>query len=162
MALTYLILGSNSDDKETILPRAIALLASKLGAIKKTSSIFETEAWGYESQNTYHNQVIVCETTFPANDTLNITQKIEIELGRKNKSVNGVYTDRPIDIDILYYDKEIINTPTLQIPHQHLQDRQFVLIPLVEIAPDFTHPIFSKTNQELLSECTDIGKVKKL
>lgn len=162
MALAYLILGSNSADKENKLHQAIALLASELGNISEQSAIYETEAWGYESTNSYLNQVVSVDTSHLPKETLRITQEIEKKLGRTTKSVGAVYTDRPIDIDILFYDHKVVNLPELTIPHPHIAERRFVLEPLQELAADFIHPIRQKTITQLLQECEDGLSIKKL
>lgn len=162
MALVYLILGGNSADKSEKLLQAIALLFSELGEIKQTSSIYETEAWGYESANSYLNQALCIETSYSPLEVLHITQEIEKELGRTSKTTNGVYTDRPIDIDILFYDQEVVNLPELTIPHPHICERHFVLEPLNEICPKFNHPIRKETVKQLLDQCEDELAVKKL
>ena len=162
MNLTYLILGSNSTDKEDILVRAIALLEERLGKVSGKSSIYETAAWGYHSENVYHNQVLILETTHSTLETLHITQKIEKQLGRTRKSIKGSYADRPIDIDILFYATKVVNLPELTIPHPHICVRRFVLEPLCEVIPDFSHPTKGKTISQLLEICEDTLAVKKL
>lgn len=155
MAIATLILGGNSIDKDQKIKDAIALLASELGTIKQMSSIYETAAWGYESSNTYYNQVVIVSTNMPPQDVLNITQEIEKRLGRNSKSANGIYTDRPIDIDILFYNDISITTDRLTIPHPHISERRFVLVPLNEVLPNFIHPTKGKTVKYLFEKCTD-------
>ena len=162
MALSYLILGSNSVDKNEILGRTITLINKLVGTVTATSSVYETEAWGYESQNSYLNQALSVDTTHSPIELLHITQEIERNLGRSSKSINGVYTDRPIDIDILFYADEIVNMPELIIPHQHIAARRFVLEPMNELAPDLQHPVQERTIHQLLENCSDKLAVKKL
>lgn len=162
MALSYLILGSNSGDKEALLSHAITLLEQKLGQIIATSSIYETAAWGYTSENSYLNQALSIETAHSPLELLHITQQIEKSLGRTSKSVNEIYTDRPIDIDILFYDNKVVNHPELTIPHPHICERRFVLVPIYEIAPELRHPIREKTISQLLDSCDDKLAVTKL
>ncbi|MDA3853781.1 MAG: 2-amino-4-hydroxy-6-hydroxymethyldihydropteridine diphosphokinase [Bacteroidales bacterium] len=162
MALSYLILGSNSGDKENLLRHAITLLDQKLGQIIATSSVYETAAWGYTSENSYLNQALSIETPHSPLEVLHITQLIEKRLGRSSKSVNEIYTDRPIDIDILFYDNKVVNHPKLTIPHPHLCERRFVLVPINELAPELCHPIRQKTMRQLLSSCDDKLAVRKL
>lgn len=162
MALSYLILGSNSAKKEKLLKSTIADLQLMLGDITSKSSVYESEAWGYESKQSYLNQVVAIETTYSPIETLHITQEIELKLGRTTKSVDGVYTDRPIDIDILFYDQRIVDLPQLSIPHLHITARRFVLEPLNEVAADYKHPKNGKTVSEMLTECTDKLWVKRL
>jgi len=162
VALSYLILGSNSVDKNEILGRTITLINKLVGTVTATSSVYETEAWGYESQNSYLNQALSVDTTHSPIELLHITQEIERNLGRSSKSINGVYTDRPIDIDILFYADEIVNMPELIIPHQHIAARRFVLEPMNELAPDLQHPVQERTIHQLLENCSDKLAVKKL
>lgn len=161
LAKSYLILGSNSVDKRENLEHAVLLISQKLGRITQLSSLYISAAWGYDSPNNYLNQVVVLETNAFANSILKETQDIEKELGRTTKSIDGNYQDRPIDIDILFYDKDIIKQEKLEIPHPRISARRFVLEPLNEIAPKFKHPILQKTIQELLLECKDMLMVKK-
>ena len=162
MALSYLILGSNSGDKENLLSHAITLLGQKLGQIIAISSVYETAAWGYTSENSYLNQALSIETPHSPLDVLDITQTIEKSLGRTSKSINETYTDRPIDIDILFYDNKVVNHPKLTIPHPHICERRFVLVPMNELARELRHPIREKTISQLLGTCNDKLAVKKL
>lgn len=162
MALTHLILGGNSGDKSEMLVRAIALLEKQCGKILATSSVYETEAWGYTTENTYYNQAVSLTTEHAPLELLRITQEIEKNLGRKTKSKDGIYSDRPIDIDILFFDHRVVNLPELTIPHPHICERIFVLKPLEEIAADFKHPIREKTISQLTLLCKDKLAIKKL
>lgn len=162
MSRVYLSLGSNSNDKAEMLEKAIALLASKLGSIEAISQTYETPAWGYESDNTYYNSAIIIDTLESPNSTLAITQAIEKELGRKIKTINGEYTDRPIDLDIIFYDDVIINLKHLVIPHVHTCERRFVLQPLNDIVPEYVHPVRKEKISVLLLKCTDNTKVVKV
>ena len=148
---SYIILGSNSSDKQECLSRAIVLLGQMVGEVQILSSVYESEAWGYESENTYLNQALLLETNLSPLELLEVTQEIEEMLGRTSKTVNGVYLDRPIDIDILYYDNEVVVLPQLQIPHPRIYVRRFVLEPLAEIAADFIDPVKQKSIAQLLS-----------
>ena len=144
--LVYLGLGSNLGDRETHILKAVALIAERVGCVVRQSSLVETEPWGFESDNRFLNAVILCETTLAPRDVLLATQQIERDMGRKKKSVNGksvngksvnpVYSDRPIDIDILLYDRITIDDPDLQIPHPLMRERDFVMIPLREICEE--------------------------
>ena len=121
-----------------------------------TSSIFETTAWGNENQNNFLNSVIEIKTPFDAFTILQKSQEIENNLGRERADQWG---ERTIDIDILFYNNKIINTNELTVPHPLIQKRKFVLVPLSEIAPNYTHPILKKNISTLLSECKDTQKV---
>jgi 2-amino-4-hydroxy-6-hydroxymethyldihydropteridine diphosphokinase len=129
----YLGLGSNLGNKEENIHNAIKLISERVGLVVRQSSLIMTEPWGFESDNTFVNAVILCETELTPRQVLCATQKIERELGRTHKSVAGHYADRLIDIDILLYDDLRVDEPDLQIPHPLMHDRDFVMIPLGEI-----------------------------
>ena len=145
----YLGLGTNQGDKEENLKRAIEMLSLALGTYTSLSSFIETEPWGFESQNSFLNCVVAFRTTLPPMELLETTEKIERELGRTAKSNGGVYHDRIIDIDILLYGNEIINTERLTVPHPLMHERDFVLNPLCEIAPQAIHPVIGKSIAEI-------------
>lgn len=134
----YLGLGSNLGDRRALLECAIQLIGERVGHVARCSSFIETEPWGFRSDNRFLNAVILCQTDKTPREVLLITQQIERDLGRRNKSLNRKsqnrkYTDRPIDIDILLYDDLIVDEPDLKIPHPLMQERDFVMIPLREI-----------------------------
>ena len=150
MAIVYLSLGSNIGDRVGYVQQATSLLgACENINIVSTSSFYETEPWGMESENWFVNAVIQITTTLEPEQLLAECQRIENQLGRKRTDKNIEYSDRTIDIDIIFYDNIIINTPTLTIPHKHFHRRVFMLIPMLEIAPDFVHPFFGKTVENL-------------
>ena len=140
MALVYLALGTNLGDKTQNLNDAITLLSMNIGNVIGVSSFYTSKASGFISENNFLNAVMLVETNLAPFQLLEKTQKIEEELGRTKKRIKG-YEDRLIDIDILLYDNLIMNQPTLKIPHPLMTERDFVLLPLVEIAPDLVHPI---------------------
>jgi 2-amino-4-hydroxy-6-hydroxymethyldihydropteridine diphosphokinase len=129
----YLSLGTNLGDKENNLLSAISEIERRIGPVRAQSAFLATEPWGFDSQNTFLNAAIRIETKFSPLELLDETQQIERDLGRKHKSVNGQYHDRIIDIDILLYDDLHISAPRLTIPHPHMHERDFVIIPLKEI-----------------------------
>ena len=129
----YLSLGSNLGDREDMLRRAIALIEERVGAVQRVSSFIETEPWGFESANPFLNAAVMVRTTLSPIECLDATQQIERELGRKKKSKGGIYHDRPIDIDLLLYGNLKLSTLRLPIPHPHMYERDFVLIPLKEV-----------------------------
>ncbi|MBR3857820.1 MAG: 2-amino-4-hydroxy-6-hydroxymethyldihydropteridine diphosphokinase [Bacteroidaceae bacterium] len=131
----YLSLGSNLGDREDMLRRAIALIEERVGAVQRVSSFIETEPWGFESEHPFLNAAVMVRTTLSPVECLDATQQIERELGRKKKSKGGIYHDRPIDIDLLLYGDLKLSTPRLTIPHPHMYERDFVMIPLREILP---------------------------
>lgn len=134
----YLSLGTNLGDKEHNLLSAISEIRRRIGPVKAQSAFLATRPWGFESPHTFLNAAIRIETALSPLDLLHQTQQIERDMGRKHKSVNGQYHDRIIDIDILLYDDLHIATPELTIPHPHMHERDFVLIPLKEINDSIT------------------------
>lgn len=148
MALVYLGLGTNIGNKRKNMVTAAALLAERAGDILSLSSFYETEPWEFESDNTFLNAALALETTYTPLELLHLTQQIEREMGRTQKS-NGAYHDRIIDIDILLYGNERINNEELVVPHPLMQQRLFVMQPLAEIAPSLLHPVLQKTMYNL-------------
>ena len=129
----YLGLGSNLGDKVWNLNEAIRLIAERVGQVARQSSFIETEPWGFRSDNTFLNAVILCETDKTPREVLLLTQQIERDMGRRQKSVSVGYIDRTIDIDILLYDDLAVDEPDLKIPHPLMHERDFVMVPLNEI-----------------------------
>ena len=136
----YLGLGTNLGDKEANLKAAVDEINKRVGEVTSLSAFYTTEPWGFESKHSFLNAVCCICTKFSPLEVLHLTQDIELSLGRLKKSVNGQYSDRPIDIDILLYDDLHIDTPELTIPHPLMWERDFVWIPLKEIAPDIVPP----------------------
>ena len=149
MATVYLGLGTNLGDKEANLRTAIYKLQERIGKQVSLSSFYETAPWGFESDHSFLNAAIGLETSLSPIEILHITQEIEKELGRTKKSVNGSYSDRLIDIDILLYDTLVLQTPELTIPHPLMTERDFLMKPLIEIAGNVIHPTRQKTLSEL-------------
>ncbi len=149
MATVYLGLGTNLGNKEANLRTAIYKLQERIGKQVSLSSFYETAPWGFESDHSFLNAAIGLETNLSPIEILHITQEIEKELGRTKKSVNGSYSDRLIDIDILLYDTLVLQTPELTIPHPLMTERDFVMKPLIEIAENVIHPTRQKTLSEL-------------
>lgn len=152
MATVYLGLGTNLGDKEANLRTAIYKLQERIGKQVSLSSFYETAPWGFESDHSFLNAAIGLETNLSPIEILHITQEIEKELGRTKKSVNGSYSDRLIDIDILLYDTLVLQTPELTIPHPLMTERDFVMKPLIEIAGNVIHLTLQKTLSELYQE----------
>ena len=143
MAIAYLALGTNIGNKRRNMITAAALLAERVGDILALSGFYETEPWGFESENFFLNAAVKLKTSFSPLEVLQITQQIEKELGRTEKS-NGVYYDRIIDIDILLYGDEVLQIPELTLPHPLMHERKFVMDPLAEIAPFVVHPVLKE------------------
>lgn len=148
----YLGLGTNLGDKERNIRTAIENLGEKVGQVLSLSPFYETKPVGFASENNFINAVCHVKTKMQPLEILAVTQEIEKEMGRKSKSVNQVYADRIIDIDLLLFDDEIIDLPGLVLPHPHLHERDFVLFPLNDIATDLFHPVLKKTIGELKKE----------
>nr|WP_294794865.1 2-amino-4-hydroxy-6-hydroxymethyldihydropteridine diphosphokinase [uncultured Mucilaginibacter sp.] len=155
----FLLLGSNLGDRKLLLQTAIGEIAKRVGRIQKESAIYETQSWGKTDEPDYLNQVVFLKTGLPANIVLNQILEIEADMGRKRDEKWG---SRLIDIDILFYNSELIKQDGLQIPHPELHNRRFTLEPLAEIAPDLVHPQFHKSMLQLKKELTDSLIVKKL
>jgi 2-amino-4-hydroxy-6-hydroxymethyldihydropteridine diphosphokinase len=151
MSLAYLCMGSNLGDREEYFLRAMKKIEILIGPILARSAFYETNAWGYESENKFLNACIIVRTALKPRDCLLSLKDIESSLGRLKNTKKG-YSDRVIDIDILFYDSLIVNDNELVIPHPRLHERFFVLNPLSEIAPDFIHPVLKKTIRILLEE----------
>jgi 2-amino-4-hydroxy-6-hydroxymethyldihydropteridine diphosphokinase len=159
MNRVLLLLGSNLGDALAHLTDAKNLIESTIGLIYRSSSVYGTKAWGKQDQSDFLNQVIEISTTHSAIETLRSILKIETQLGRVRQEKWG---SRLIDIDILFFNSEIIHYPDLEIPHPQIIHRRFTLIPLSEIVPEFIHPVLKKTLYQLLTECTDTLEVIKL
>lgn len=136
MATLYLSLGSNLGDRHKNLSCALELIGREVGTVVSASDIIETEPWGFESSNRFLNMAAKVQTSLQPLEVLHATQEIERSLGRTRKSVDGEYHDRLIDIDILLYDNLVMETPELTIPHPLMYQRQFVMEPLAQIAPE--------------------------
>ncbi len=155
----YILLGTNLGDRFHQLEQARELLASQVGIITQASSIYQTAAWGVEDQPAFLNQVVLINSKLQAAECLELTQGIEKQLGRIRKKKWG---ERVIDIDLLYFNDDIINIPNLRIPHPFIAERRFTLEPLAEIAPEYVHPVYKKNNVYLLDNCRDELPVKKI
>lgn len=152
MARAYLSIGSNLGCKEENLCKAIKALEQTAGRLLKCSDFIETKPWGFTSANSFLNAALSIETDLNPEQLLAETQRIERQIGRTKKSVNGTYSDRPIDIDILFFDDFIVENDHLVIPHPLLHVREFVMEPLHQIAPQFVHPKLNKTVEQLYKE----------
>ena len=159
MNSTYLLLGSNMGNSAELLSNAIKQIENKIGPLLLSSNLYATAAWGNTSQPDFLNQVIKITTHLAAAETLAIILSIEKNMGRIRTTKNA---PRIIDIDILFFNNEIINQCDLIVPHPEIQNRRFVLTPLQEIAPQMIHPVLNKTIDQLLSQCPDQLAVKKI
>ncbi|MEO6187512.1 MAG: 2-amino-4-hydroxy-6-hydroxymethyldihydropteridine diphosphokinase [Ginsengibacter sp.] len=152
----YILTGGNLGNKMANLKKATQILENEVGQIVKSSSIYKTAAWGNTDQPDFYNQVHIIKTSLAPDQLMETILQIEETMGRVRTKKNAA---RIIDIDILFYNDEIINEPGLTIPHPEIPNRRFVLEPLNEIAPDFVHPSLKKKITELLHTSTDTLKV---
>ena len=156
MAKVYVGLGTNLGDKEQNLKVAVQKIEEQIGKVVSLSAFYITAPWGFTSENSFLNAAACVETELSPLDVLQKTQSIERELGRTKKSVNGAYSDRLIDIDLLLYEDLILSAVTpsgakLNLPHPLMAERDFVMKPMAEIAPELVHPVLGKTMSLLLS-----------
>lgn len=158
MSLVFLILGGNQGDRDEIISKAIDLVTSKIGQKMGSSSRYESESWGFESEP-FLNQVIVLETTLTPFEILRQCHQIENQLGRIR--MTDCYEARTIDIDLLYYDSLVVRSENLILPHPRIALRRFVLVPLAEVAPDLADPVTGLSVREMLENCTDLAEVRK-
>ncbi|MBS1774400.1 MAG: 2-amino-4-hydroxy-6-hydroxymethyldihydropteridine diphosphokinase [Bacteroidetes bacterium] len=157
MIKAYLLLGSNEGNRIDWLNKAMAALEQSIGKIVAKSSLYETAAWGKEDQPDFLNMALCIETQLSPQQLLQSILQTEIQLGRHRTVKWG---QRTIDIDILFYGNEVIDTPDLKVPHPYIQERRFALVPMNEIAPELLHPILQKTIAELLVSCPDKLEVR--
>jgi 2-amino-4-hydroxy-6-hydroxymethyldihydropteridine diphosphokinase len=159
MQTVYLGLGSNKGERISYIENAIEEI-SRLPSTNITviSGIYETEPWGNIEQEDYLNAVIGIQTELNAEDLLKELKSIEKFIGRKE---NKKWSEREIDIDLLFYGNEIIDKDHMKVPHRQIENRRFVLVPMNEIAPGFMHPVFKKSISQMLEDTTDKLKVYK-
>ena len=162
MYKVFLSLGSNLGNRIFNLQKALELISQHIGVVNHVGALYETEPWGFDSENWFLNTAIELETILNPKELLQKCMWIENILGRKRNMAEAGYSSRPIDIDILFFGNEIINLPNLIIPHEHLHKRKFVLAPLNDIAPQFVHPVKNQSVKTLLENCTDKMRLKKL
>ena len=154
MSKVYLSIGSNKGNRSVLINKAIDEIDKKIGKIISRTSIYQSKSWGFDS-NDFYNLSLLIDTDIEPKSLLINLKKIEKSMGRED--IDGSYSDRFIDIDILFYDNIIIDSEDLKIPHTKIEIRKFVLVPMLEIADDYVHPILNKTIRQLNNECDDQG-----
>ncbi len=155
----YLLTGGNLGNRLQNLQKAFTLIDEMAGNVIAKSAIYETTAWGVTNQPSFLNQVLLCTTQFTAEQLLQTILLIEKQMGRERIEKLG---PRIIDIDVLFYNDDVIDLPELKVPHPEIANRRFVLQPLHEIAPDYIHPVLKKTIADLLKDCSDPLEVRML
>lgn len=159
MNYAYLLIGGNIGQRQEQLAHAAKLLEERCGPVIDRSAIYETAPWGKTDQENFLNQALVVETRLNARQLLNEILYIENLMGRDRKEKFG---PRIIDIDIIFFNHQVIDEPGLTLPHPEMTKRRFVLAPLNDVIPAYIHPVLYKTVQQLLGECPDTLPVKKL
>jgi 2-amino-4-hydroxy-6-hydroxymethyldihydropteridine diphosphokinase len=161
MPIAYFITGGNLGDRIALLKSAAMQIREQVGVVLQSSAVYESEAWGFNADQNFLNQVLVVETSLPPEQILQVMRQIETGLGRKREEEQG-YSSRTMDIDLLFYDQQIIQREDLVVPHPRIHLRKFVLQPLVSINPFLIHPGENKTVWELFKLCIDEGMVREL
>ncbi len=161
MGRLILLLGGNQGQVADTFVKVHSMLSQEIGEIVELSALYESEPWGFESEDNFLNQVVELDSSLTSQEVLRATQGIERSFGRVRKSLDG-YASRPIDIDILFYDDIIIDTSLLSIPHPRLHERMFTLLPLSEKWGQWLHPVLNKTVKRMKEECKNTGRVKKI
>ena len=159
MSKVYFSIGSNKGNRSGLINEAIDKIDIIIGKVMLKSSIYDTKSWGFNSNN-FYNICILVESELTPDLILNKILTIEKDMGRLKKT--DQYSDRFIDIDILFFDNMIINSKSLEIPHPRIQLRKFVLTPMLELTPDLIHPILKKSIRQLEIECVDKDQPKKV
>ena len=160
-----LLLGGNEGDRVQLIMNAIAEVATRVGTVSMLSPLYETEPWGFDAEQPFLNMALVVDTDKTADEVLDTVMQIEADLGRQRPadttsddydgSVQRHYSSRPIDIDLIFYNNSVVETPRLTLPHPRMHQRRFVLEPLAQIIPDYIHPKIHKTVHQLCEECDD-------
>lgn len=158
----YLLAGGNLNNTPNKYQELFQLLEEEVGEIIKKSSFYKSSAWGFVSNYPFVNIVYIVHTKLLPEEILVQTHKIEKKLGRTHKSQSAIYSDRSMDIDILFYNNLIYSSKDLIIPHPRIMERKFTLAPLAEISPEYIHPILQKTINQLYKECKDSSEVEKI
>ena len=153
-----LLIGGNQGDRRTLIEQATVLIQQRIGTVVLASRIYETEPWGNfdTPQQNFLNKALLVETPLTAHEALHEALKIEAELGRVRPSIpDNKYHSRPMDIDLIFFNDEVIDTPDLTIPHPRMHLRRFVLEPLAEIMPEYRHPATGLSVKEMLERLNE-------
>jgi 2-amino-4-hydroxy-6-hydroxymethyldihydropteridine diphosphokinase len=154
--IIYIALGTNLGDRLANLRAAVESLPPEV-IVKEKSHIYETPPWGYEEQPAFLNMVVKAETGLEPEPLLEYLKQLEVELGREQ---NFRWGPRLIDLDILFYDDLVLDSPPLVIPHPRLHERVFVLVPLMDVAPDFVHPLIGRKIRNIQAELDKEGIIR--
>ncbi|MFZ6052112.1 2-amino-4-hydroxy-6-hydroxymethyldihydropteridine diphosphokinase [Halocola ammonii] len=160
MHTAILGIGGNLGDRLSNLELGRKWISTEIGTITRASAIYQTAAWGMDNAPDFYNQVLVVSTKQSAEELIDHCHRIEGKLGRERSP--DEYLSRKLDIDLLAFDDEEIDSETLTVPHPRLHERLFVLVPLAEVAPEWKHPKLHKTAVQLLKSCSDEGTIKRL
>lgn len=158
--IAYVIGGGNMGDTTVGLREVLAMLGLRAGKVLRTSGLYQTEPWGFTAEQPFLNQVIELQTQLSPHNLLSVLQELERILGRV-RNPGTEYISRTIDLDILLYDQQIVESPSLSIPHPLMQERMFVLTPLCDLIPGYIHPILKESVEELRKKCTDRHRVEQ-
>ena len=161
MRKVYISLGSNMGDSVSTLMSAIQEIEKRIGSLYSSSSFYETEPWGFDAEQNFVNALICIESSMEAEVIMKELLQIENDMGRTRNN-SSFYESRPIDLDIISVENDVIQTTELVVPHPKMHERLFVLIPFMEIEPNWRHPLINRTLQEMVSELDDEEKVSKL
>ena len=162
MKKVFIGLGTNLGDKASHIEEAISFITERIGSLLAASSIYQSPPWGFESKTDFYNSVILIKTQFSPEQLLQQLKLIESQMGRIQREKGQGYQDRIIDLDIIDYDGQIIRLEHIVIPHERMHERDFVLYPLQEIAPDWYHPFTKKTAFDYIKDIKKQSKIVRL